>query len=84
MIFRPYACDLRNPAVQQAAVEIRDTEFPGPPLDFWPRAARDREVSPSTALLGLGIPTDLKNVDRLYLPPANKYPERGLMRSADL
>ena len=41
MIFQSYACHLRNPAVQQATVEIRDTEFPAPPpLDFWPRAAR--------------------------------------------
>ena len=30
-IFQSYACHLRNPAVQQATVEIRDTEFPAPP-----------------------------------------------------
>ena len=42
--FQSYACHLRNPAVQQATVEIRDTEFPAPPLDFWPLAARDKEV----------------------------------------
>ena len=29
--FQSYACHLRNPAVQQATVEIRDTEFPAPP-----------------------------------------------------
>ena len=39
-----YACHLRNPAVQQATVETRETEIPAPPLDFWPRAARDVEV----------------------------------------
>ena len=37
-IFQSYACHLRNPAVQQATVEIRDTEFPGPPPSIFGRA----------------------------------------------
>ena len=47
--FQSYACHLRNPAVQQATVEIRDTEFPlPPPLDFWPLAAREPKDHPWT------------------------------------
>eukprot|EP01048_Picozoa_sp_COSAG05_P023637 COSAG05_NODE_5205_length_1236_cov_2.136324_1_plen_47_part_10 len=31
LYLRAHACHLRNPAVQQATVEILDTEFPGHP-----------------------------------------------------